>query len=197
MPTFKTNAEWRALQLLCIAFLCWAFYSPAHSQQPDDSSWWDNTKETLHDITEHGEWDVYLSGYSHHSRSTYEERRIRKLNEKAWGGGFGKTIRNAKGNDESLYGLVIRDSRENLQWSVGYAYQWVYPLFGSRFEAGAGISAMLIRREDWFDGVPFPALLPVASLGIKEAKLMATYVPRMSTRKGKGNVLLLFTKFQF
>ncbi|HZW14143.1 MAG TPA: hypothetical protein VFF81_13250 [Noviherbaspirillum sp.] len=197
MPIFKIRAEWPALHLVCIVLLCWAVYIPAQSEERKESSWWDSTKDSLHDISEHGEWDLYLSGFSHHSRSTYDEKRVRNLNEKAWGGGFGKTLRNADGNEESLFGLVIRDSRENLQWSVGYAYQWIYPLLGSRLEVGAGISAMLMRREDWFEGVPFPALLPVASLGVKEAKLMATYVPRLSTRKGKGNVLLLFSRFEF
>lgn len=53
------------------------------------------------------------------------------------------------------------------------------------------------RRSDWFEGWPFPAVLPVFSMGLEEARVMATYVPKLSTRKGKGNVRLLFAKFEF
>lgn len=149
------------------------------------------------EVAEQGRWDLYLSGYAHHSRDTYSRKRLQKLNEKAWGAGFGKTVRNERGNDESLYALVIRDSNRNLQWSAGYSYQWIFPVAATGLEAGAGLSAGLIQRKDWFDGVPFPAVVPVFSLGSSAFKLMASYVPRMSTRRGKGDVLFLFLKSTF
>lgn len=148
-------------------------------------------------IVERGSWDLYLSGYAHHSRDTYSQKRLQKLNENAWGIGLGKTIRNERGNDESLYALVIRDSNRNHQWSAGYAHQWIFPLGSTGLEAGAGLSAGLLQRKDWFDGVPFPAVLPTFSLGSGAFKLMGTYVPRISTRKGKGDVLFLFAKYTF
>lgn len=80
---------------------------------------------------------------------------------------------------------------------AGYAYQWIYPVANTGLEAGAGLSALVIRRVDWYGGTPFPAILPVFSAGTQNAKLMMTYVPRISTRKGKGDVVLLFAKFQF
>jgi hypothetical protein len=157
----------------------------------------DNVQQTMSDIASDGRWDLYLSGHAHHSRETYSDKRLHRLNEQAWGGGFGKTLRNAQGNDESLYGMVIRDSHENLQWSAGYAYQWIFPVAGTGLEVGAGLSALLISRKDWFDRVPFPAVLPVFSVGSQNLKLMATYVPRISTKKGKGNVTLLVLKYSF
>lgn len=188
----------RRLSVLCIAGpLFFSLNAAANEQDEAASSLWGSVKETVGDIVENGAWDLYVSGHAHHSRSTYTEKRLGKLNENTWGLGFGKTIRNEKGNEESLYALVIRDSNKNDQWSAGYAYQWIYPVAGSGLEVGAGISALLIRRHDWFDGVPFPAVLPVASIGIRQAKLMTTYVPRMSTRKGKGNVLLVFARFEW
>jgi palmitoyl transferase len=153
--------------------------------------------DSVTEVADRGEWDIYLSGYAHHSRDTYSSKRIKKLNERAWGLGLGKTIRNEHGNDESLYVLAIRDSNRNIQWSAGYSYQWIYPLGASGLEAGAGLSAGLIQRKDWFDGVPFPAILPTFSAGTKNFKLMGTYVPRISTRKGKGDVLFLFAKYTF
>ena len=151
--------------------------------------------ERIGQIAVEPDWDVLVSGYAHHSRDTYGHKRRARLNEKAWGGGFGKTQRNASGNDESLFAAAIMDSNRNLQFSAGYAHQWIFPLASTGVEAGVGVSAMMIRREDWFDGFPFPAVLPVFSLGTKKIKLASIYVPRVSTRKGKGDVLLLYLKF--
>jgi palmitoyl transferase len=80
-------------------------------------------------------WDVYLSGYSHHFSGTYSKEEIQQLNEKAWGGGLGRTRRNHSGNDESFYLIAIRDSHEHIQSMAGYAYQWIYPVV-SNVEAG-------------------------------------------------------------
>lgn len=142
-------------------------------------------------------WDVYLSGYALHSRSTYDGKRLRKLNEKAVGGGLGRTWRDEHGNESSLYLMAIRDSSRHRQWMAGYVHQWLWPLKRTGLEAGIGLTAGVIRRQDWFHGKPFPALLPVASLGTERAKLMATYVPHIPRGKGQGNVLLLQLKFTF
>jgi palmitoyl transferase len=142
-------------------------------------------------------WDVYLSGHAHHFRGTYSKEEIQQLNEKAWGGGLGRTRRNHSGNDESFYLLAIRDSHEHTQWMAGYAYQWIYPVV-SNVEAGVGLTALIIKRQDWFEGHPFPAVLPVASLGTQGVKLVASYVPPVTVNgKKKGNVLLVVAKISF
>jgi hypothetical protein len=153
-------------------------------------------------IATNGRWDVTLTGYAYHSRDTYTDRQIRALNYKAWGGGIGKILRTDSGNDESIYAMVFRDSGRNLQWSAGYAYQWIFPVASTGLEIGAGLTAALISRQDCFNRIPFPALLPVASIGTKDIKLMATYVPHVSFSKGngkksKGDLALLFVKFAF
>ena len=76
---------------------------------------------------------------------------------------------------------------------AGYAYQWMTPL-GDQFEAGLGVSGLLISRTDYFGGLPFPGVLPVASIGTRKTKLMAAYIPRVSRNKGNGDVLLLFVR---
>jgi hypothetical protein len=158
---------------------------------------WERAQVNISRIADQGDWDLYLSGYAYHSRSTYSQDRIKRLNEKAWGGGFGKSLRNSSGNDESLYVIVIRDSLYKPQWAAGYSYEWIFPLGGSGMEVGAGVTALIMRRSDWANGVPFPALLPVASIGTRKARLEATFVPRLSTSKGKGNIILLVGKFTF
>ncbi|WP_020654769.1 hypothetical protein [Massilia niastensis] len=136
-------------------------------------------------------WDVYLSGYAYHDRDTYSRNQLRKMNENTWGGGFGRTRRTERGNDESFYVLGIKDSNERPQWMAGYAYQWIFPMMRDKAELGVGVTGLLIRRHDWFEGRPFPALLPMASIGGRNTQLIATYVPRLSVRKAKGNIVLL------
>jgi hypothetical protein len=175
--------------------------SDALAQQLDEvqePSLWAKTSTHVVDVAEQGRWDLYLSGYAYHLRRSYNGDSLRKLNEKAWGGGFGKTLRNAHGNDESLYFIGLRDSRRHAQWMAGYAYQWVHG-FGSRqgLEAGVGVTAVLVRRQGMFGGAPFPSLLPVASIGTKNVKLMATFIPHVAIRNNKGNVVLLFARFEF
>jgi palmitoyl transferase len=139
-------------------------------------------------------WDVYMSGYAYHDRDTYTRKQLNKMNENTWGGGLGRTLRNERGNDESLYGVVIRDSNNRPQWMAGYAYQWMFPVVSKKFEVGAGLTGLLIRRHDWYGGRPFPAVLPVASIGTPNAQLVATYVPHLSMRNAKGNIVLLMLR---
>jgi palmitoyl transferase len=51
---------------------------------------------------------------------------------------------------------------------------------------------MLVSRADYFHSIPFPIVLPIVSLGRRDIKLRASYVPRLSQHKGNGDVLLLF-----
>ncbi len=173
---------------------------PESIQAPEAAQpgFWTKTRTHVVDITEQGRWDLYLSGYAYHNRNSYSDKSLHKLNEKAWGAGIGKTLRNANGDDESLYFIGLRDSRRHAQFMAGYAYQWVHG-FGadSGLEAGAGLTAAIIRRQGVLGGVPFPAILPVASIGTQSTKLMVTFIPHAAIRNNKGNVVLLFARFEF
>lgn len=139
-------------------------------------------------------WDIYLSGYAWHDRDTYTRKQLNKMNENTWGGGLGRTLRNPRGNDESVYAVAIRDSNKRPQFMAGYAYQWIFPVVSKKLEVGAGLTGLLISRQDWYGGRPFPAILPVASVGTPKAQLVATYVPQLSMRKAKGNIVLLMLR---
>ncbi|MES2070944.1 MAG: hypothetical protein V4488_11400 [Pseudomonadota bacterium] len=166
----------------------------SHAQQTDDDSWWDQAKNKVTTVMDQGQQSLLLSGYAHHGRNTYTAERIRELNEKAWGLGFAKTIRNSRDNEEIVYALGIEDSHFKPQLMAGYAYQWTKPL-GGNWEIAGGYTAMLASRQDYFGGVPFPLVLPLASIGTKSTKLMAAYIPRLSKNKGNGDVLLMFVRF--
>jgi hypothetical protein len=162
----------------------------------DSDGLWQQTKDRLGAIVDQGKNAIYVSGYAYHGRDTYTREKIDELNEEAWGGGFGRTLRNASGNDESLYFMGISDSHRQPQLMAGYAYEWIWPIAGSSVEAGLGYTAMLMSRQDYFSGVPFPIALPVASIGVDGVKLMASYVPRLSKNKGNGDVLFMFMRFE-
>ena len=156
------------------------------------SDWGSEAADQFRLIRDQGSTELYLSGYGRHGRSTYTKERLEELNENAWGVGVGRRIRNARGNDEIVYALGISDSHYKPQLMAGYAHEWIYPVGGSGLELGVGYTAMLISRQDYFRGVPFPIALPVGSLGTRDIKLRASYVPRLSQNKGNGDVLLLF-----
>jgi len=179
----------------CLAGIFFSLASTGVGAQDEPQpSAWSAVKNAVTGIPKNGRLDAYLSFHAHHNRSTYSSKQLRRLDEDTWGLGAGWTLVNDKGNEESLHVLVNRDSHRNLQWSAGYSYQWIFPVVGNRLHVGAGLSAVVIRREDWFDGVPFPTILPVFSIGSHELKLVGTYVPRVSVGKGKGDVLMLLLR---
>lgn len=140
-------------------------------------------------------WNLYLSGYSYHDRATYSQSQLRKMNEATWGGGLGHSMRTESGNEQSVYVMGIRDSNYRPQWMAGYAYEWMLPLKSDGgLELGAGLTVLVIRRHDWYDGRPFPAVLPMMSIGNRSAQLLATYVPHLSSHKKKGDILSLMLK---
>jgi hypothetical protein len=173
--------------------------SPVVTVHAESPEWWQAAKDMASQFKEHaemigneGQKELYLSGYAYHGRNTYTAERISELNEHAWGLGYGKSLYNAKGDEESIYFFTIDDSHGRPQPMAGYVYQWMWPVAKSGLEVGAGYTAMLMSRSDYFGGLPFPALLPVGSIGTKKFRLMASYVPRISQNKGNGDVLLIF-----
>lgn len=185
------------LGAILLAACCSAFGAGSATE---NAGWWQQTQDLMRAraeaIVTQGSSTLLLSGYSYHGRNTYTAQRIREFNEKSWGLGFGKTLRNPGGDEEYLYAMVISDSHYDPQFMAGYAYQWVWPLAGT-LELGAGWSALLISRSDIWGRVPFPAVLPVASIGTPQAKLMAAYIPRLSNHKGNGDVLFVFGRIAF
>jgi lipid IVA palmitoyltransferase len=156
------------------------------------SEWGNEAADQFRLVRDQGSTDLYLAGYARHGRNTYTKDRLEELNEKAWGVGVGRRLRNARGNDEIIYALGISDSHFKPQLMAGYAHEWIYPMGGSGLELGVGYTAMLMSRRDYFGGFPFPIALPVGSVGTRDIKLRASYVPRLSQKKGNGDVLLLF-----
>ena len=185
-----------SLRRLALAGLASLALAPAAHADDNQYSLWQSTKDHAANIWNQGESELYLSGVAHHGRSTYSTEKLNELNEHAWGLGYGKTLRNDKGDDESLYGFVIKDSHRHPQYMAGYAYEWVFPIAKTGLEVGLGGTAMLMSRQDYLNSVPFPVPLPLASIGTKKGKIMFAYVPRLSANKNNGDVLLIFGRIE-
>jgi palmitoyl transferase len=158
----------------------------------------DKTVETSQKALEYTRriWDegdnvLYLSGYAYHGRHTYTKEKIAEFNEEAWGAGFGRTLIDENGNSNSLFGLAFLDSHSDVEAQIGYAREWRWQ-FAEHAAVGAGFVAMIVTRSDMFNNMPFPAVLPLASLEVHRVALMATYIPKLGGEGGNGDVLYLF-----
>lgn len=148
-----------------------------------------DAEKTVENLYDNGRLSLVFSGYAHHGRGTYSPEQIDELNEKVWGFGVSKELRDAKDNEESINFVIMADSHYTPQLTASYTYQWMKPL-SQNWELGGGYMAGLISRTDILDGAPFPGVLPVVSIGTHDTKLVATYIPRLSGT-GNGDVLFL------
>lgn len=156
-------------------------------------SWAQAACNRLDEIWNDGSTSIYASGYAWHNRWTYKPSKIRSFNEKAWGGGIGRTLYDEDGDLHALYLMGFRDSHRNLETIGGYGFEKIANL-SENTRVGAGYTVFLTSRQDIANYIPFPGILPLVSVGYKRATLFATYIP--GTR-GNGNVLFVFGSYTF
>jgi Antimicrobial peptide resistance and lipid A acylation protein PagP len=161
---------------------------------------WDDGVNEIKTVYSKGDEQLFVSGHAHHGRNSYTPAKIATLNEHAWGLGWSKTLRerNASGTMEhrGVYGFVISDSHKDPQYMLGYSYEKAYYFNKDWFIAG-GVAPMIVRREDMFGKIPFPAIFPLVSIGNQKAELRMVYIPRLSKNLGNGDVLYLFGAIKF
>jgi palmitoyl transferase len=122
---------------------------------------------------------------------------LAELNEEAWGLGYGKSIEDAKGDWHALYGLIFRDSHFKYQKMLGYGWQTYWDV-GDDFKVGAGFTAAFVSRPDIYNGVPFPAVLPLFAVRYYRAQLLIVPIPKVSPgTTGNGNVTFFFGSYTF
>ena len=145
---------------------------------------------------DHGNNELIVTGYAYHLRSTYTQEKLSELNEKAWGGGWARTITDPDGDTHSLFLFAFHESHRKIQWNAGYMYTaWWGPQDGLR--GGLGVAAFIVQRPDIASGVPIPAVLPVAGVGYGKLTLMATFIPTINGGVNNGSVLFAFAKYAF
>ena len=144
-----------------------------------------------------GSPDLYITGLSHHDRGTYTQEKIDSYNERAWGGGLGWSARAENGDDFGWYFLVFRDSHYKYTKMVGWDWLTYWPADG-KVAVGLGYTMFLGSRPDIYNSIPFPGILPLASVRLWNAEIMGTYIPKVSQgTTGNGNVGFLFGRIHF
>ncbi|MBA4695933.1 MAG: lipid IV(A) palmitoyltransferase PagP [Legionella sp.] len=141
-----------------------------------------------------GAYEIYMTGYAWHNRYTYPRDKVGSYNELSWGGGLGKGLRDENGNWHGLYAMAFLDSHKNVEPIGGYGFlkplpslERLYPL-----TFGFGYTLFLTMRPDIWHNIPFPGILPLASVHFHRGTVFFTYIPGSSRT---GNVLFVFGKW--
>lgn len=181
-----------------IVCLLAAFSLPLYASEKQESCshWMSLFKpmcQRLHQVWHDGDTEGYFTGYAWHNRYTYTPEKISTYNETAWGGGIGKGYFDEKGNWHGLFAIAFLDSHRNVEPAAGYAYQKIFTVH-NHLKTGLGLSVLVTSRSDINHNIPFPGILPWASVLYKKVTVAATYIPGTSTN---GNVLFVLGKYTF
>lgn len=138
-----------------------------------------------------GEHDLYLPFHAHHLRFAYSKEKIDSFREDSWGIGYGRSRYDEKGNWQGLYAMSFLDSHSKQEPMVGYGHQWMW---GDRsgLHAGLGYTAFFTARSDVMHYIPFPGILPIASINYNRQAVNMAYLPG---GKGNGNILFFWARF--
>ena len=138
--------------------------------------------------------DLFLPVLTRHNRHTHSKKQIEGYNEHPWGGGYGISRYDEKGNWHGIYAMAFKDSFNKWEPVAGYAYEKIWqPLDDKEFRLGAGYITAISARDN-YDYIPFPMVLPLVSAGYSRLTFQTTYVPGTNS---KGNVLFGWFRFQF
>ncbi len=138
-----------------------------------------------------GKTGVLVSGYAWHLPFTWTPERRAQLNAEAWGGGIIRTAEDPDGDTHSLFAMAFRDSHYHVQWNIGYEHSTYWgPRSG--LQPGIGYTALIVKRPDIAQGVPFPAVLPLLSLRYGDATLFTTYIPTLNGGINHGSTVYVF-----
>lgn len=146
-------------------------------------------------VAQHGNWDLYLTGYAWHIDGYSAEQR-HALNAKSWGGGAGKHWTDANGNEDILFAFVFLDSHVRPEPVAGYARLWfTSPVMGG-LSVGGGWFAGFTARKDVLSYIPLPIALPIASVRYRNASVMGTFIPHVPG-SGHGDIAFFWARYEF
>lgn len=163
----------------------------SETQQP---GWLDTAWTHVKDTWNTGDTELYVPFWTYHMRFGYDADKIDQYNEFPAGLGLGKGRYNSSGNWESIYAMGFLDSHSKPSFMAGYAWAPTWNL-GNDVKVGVGVTGFLMSRSNHWNGIPFPGVLPIASVTYKQLALQAAYIP--STERNDGNVLFVWGKWTF
>jgi LPS-assembly protein len=157
-----------------------------------NKSWFRSLWDPVADTYSNGAWEFYFPFETYHSRSSYSEEQIASYQEKPLGFGVGKGLYNERGNWQGVYAMGFQDSHFKPSYTAGYGWKAIWrPTEDVR--VGLGYLAGLMSRADVLSYVPFPIIVPLASVAYKNFSLEGTYIPPSGTA---GNVIFLWAKWE-
>ena len=157
-----------------------------------DASWFSRAWDPVVNAYDKGAWEFYLPFATYHSRSSYTQEQIDEYQERPLGFGVGKGLYNENGNWEGVYAMAFQDSHFKPSYTAGYGWKATWrPADDVR--VGLGYLAGLMSREDVMNYVPFPIIVPLASVSYKNFSVEGTYIPPGGSA---GNVLFLWAKWE-
>lgn len=107
-------------------------------------------------------YDLYIPAITWHARFAYDKEKTDRYNERPWGGGFGQSRWDEKGNWHGLYAMAFKDSWNKWEPIAGYGWESTRrPLADENFHLGLGFTAGVTARDNW-NYIPLPVLLPLA-----------------------------------
>ncbi|MBV6820823.1 lipid IV(A) palmitoyltransferase PagP [Rahnella sp. PD12R] len=138
--------------------------------------------------------DLYLPVITWHNRLTYDKEKTDKYNERPWGGGYGISRYDDKGNWNGIYFMAFKDSHNKWEPIGGYGWEKIWtPAQDKDFRLGLGYTAAVTARDD-YKYIPIPIVLPLASIGYNKLTFQATYIPGTYNN---GNVFFAWLRYQF
>ena len=140
-----------------------------------------------------GDWDAYVTGFAWHAPWAYDNSTRGRLNEAAWGGGVGRSMRDEDGDRHSVFVMGFADSHRDPQFAVGYAWHRYWKL-ARDWRVGLGYMAFLTSRKDVAHRWPIAAMLPCLSIRRGRCEIIGLFVPRVS-KDIKGDVFFVFSRF--
>ena len=156
---------------------------------------WDQAVTHVSDTWREGDWEAYAPVWTHHMRFHYDQDRLDDYTEFPAGVGIGKGRYNDNGNYEGMYAMGFLDSHGDPSYMAGYAWIPTWQVGQSEVKAGIGMTGFLMSRQDYNQGIPFPGILPVASVSYKNLAIQGAYIPGIS--RNSGNVFFVWGKWTF
>ena len=151
----------------------------------------DNVSSTWNDSDSQ---DLYLPVITWHNRLAYDKEKTDRYNERPWGGGYGISRYDEKGNWNGIYFMAFKDSHNKWQPIGGYGWEKIWqPMNDKDFRLGLGYTAAVTARDD-YKYIPIPIVLPLASVGYNKLTFQATYIPGTHNN---GNVFFAWLRYQF
>jgi len=130
---------------------------------------WEGSKRNFRD----GDAGLLLTFFTFHPAYKYPNRFDN--NNYPYGVGYARTVVDEKDNERFVYALAFSDSHYDIQPVLGWAWLARWRLFGS-VKGGLGYTAFLTARAD-ADYFPFPAILPLASIGTDRVTFYGSWIP--------------------